>query len=216
MTTHTISNGTVTKSARHSFPKLVRVMEPTDIVQHEPSLFVTALVHEVRNPLTNINMAVEMLQRLVKDDTYKVYLDIIMRSSVRINDLITELFQHEPTIEAAPEEYSIYQLLEDVLELAEDRLKLKKIIVSKEYVAPDYRIILNKPKMKIALVNIIINSIEAMTLGKGELKLAIKMMDGNYVVQIEDNGCGISNNNLKNIFTPYLQKKRVGWVLDWL
>ena len=50
--------------------------------------FTDALVHEVRHPLSNINLAVEMLQSSIKELDLKIYLDIIGRSSMRINDLM--------------------------------------------------------------------------------------------------------------------------------
>jgi C4-dicarboxylate-specific signal transduction histidine kinase len=64
--------------------------------------------------------------------------------------------------------------------------------------------------MKIALTNIIINAIDAMAGIKGELTLVTKSTCHACVVQIEDNGCGISEENLKNIFKPYFTNKPDG------
>lgn len=182
---------------------------PPKIVQSKPDPFVSALAHEVRNPLTNINLAVEMLKSAIKDDDQK-YLDIIMRSSVRITDLINELLKNQQADEEQGEKYSIHQLLDEVLDMSADRIMLKHIAVRKDYAAQDCKIALNRPKMKIALTNIIINAIDAMTLERGTLKLATKSMEGKYILQIEDNGCGISKKNLKYIFTPFFTNKPGG------
>jgi C4-dicarboxylate-specific signal transduction histidine kinase len=64
--------------------------------------------------------------------------------------------------------------------------------------------------MKIALTNIIVNAIDAMTTGKGQLTLITKSIESRYVVMINDNGCGISKENLKNIFKPYYTNKPSG------
>ena len=64
--------------------------------------------------------------------------------------------------------------------------------------------------MQIALTNIITNAIEAMGSGKGELKVITKSTEESFVLQIEDNGCGISTENLENIFKPYFSKKQGG------
>ena len=105
------------------------------------------------------------------------------------------------------EKHSMHQLLDEVLEMADDRMRLKKISVLKDYTSNDCKIELNRLEMLIGLTNIVVNAIDAMTPGKGELKLVTKSIDGIRVIQIEDNGCGISKENLKNIFKPHFTNK---------
>ena len=94
--------------------------------------------------------------------------------------------------------------------MANDRIKLKNISVSKDYAIEDCKIVLNRPQMMIALTNIIINAIDAMESEKGELKLVTKSIAGKHVIEIADNGCGISKKDLKYIFTPYYSNKPGG------
>jgi len=68
----------------------------------------------------------------------------------------------------------------------------------------------NKEKLKIAFLNIIINSVEAMTDGKGELDINIETMGASHKVSIRDNGCGIPEENLSRLFEPYFTSKRNG------
>ncbi|MEI9913168.1 MAG: HAMP domain-containing sensor histidine kinase [Bacteroidota bacterium] len=172
--------------------------------------FFSALAHEVRNPLTNINISAEMLKHLITDDAQKVYLDIIMRSSIRINNLVNELLHPAEAEDLLVEKHSIHQLLDEVLAMNEDRIMLKNITVVKEYDVQDHQIVLNKPKMKIALINIIINAIDAMPFEKGQLKLMTRSVNDKCVIEIGDNGSGISKKNLKNIFKPYFTNKPGG------
>jgi len=51
------------------------------------------LAREVRNPLTCINLSIDMLNAAVTDPELKVYMEIIMKSSKRINDLVKELLE---------------------------------------------------------------------------------------------------------------------------
>src|SRR5688572_23595802 len=104
-----------------------------EIIPKQPSQFTSALVHEVRNPLANINLSVEVLQSAIKDNDLKIYLDIIMRSSIRINNLISDLLKHQQAYEVRSEKHSIHQLLDEVLEMAVDRIRLKKISIWKDY-----------------------------------------------------------------------------------
>jgi len=201
----------ITKSHGHpSSVNLLKVVTPPPISKKQSGQFGSALAHEIRNPLTNINLAVEVLKHLISDNAQQTYLDIIMRGSTRINDLINELLKSQSADNVHTEEYSIHQLLNEVIEMTEDRIRLKNIAIRKEFAARDIKIILNKPEMKIALTNIIINAIDAMVSEKGELKLVTKSIGGKYVIHIEDNGCGISKANLKNIFKPFFTNKPGG------
>jgi len=170
--------------------------------------FILAIAHELRNPLTNIQLSVKMIESVIEDDKLKIFLDIIMRSTTRINDLIVELLKYNQD-EVQSEKCSVHQLLDEVLELVKDRLDLKNISVRKNY-KQDCKLILNRPEMKIALTNIIVNAIEAMTTGQGQLKLATRSVKNKYGVLIQDNGCGIGKEQLKKIFKPYFTTKPTG------
>jgi signal transduction histidine kinase len=176
----------------------------------EPVEFTYTLAHEIRNPLSTINLAVEMLKLTNDEHEKKTCLDIIMRNSLRINNLLTDLLTSYQLDEIRLQKYSINQLIDEALVIIGDRLTMKNIKVSKYYSTLDCKILLNKEKIKIALTNIIINAIEAMPLQNGQLKLVTKLVNGKCVVEIEDNGSGISKENMKKIFTPYFTSKPGG------
>ncbi len=161
--------------------------------------FVHALVHEIRAPLVNINTAVEIIKATTKSEDLKLSTDIITKNLERINNLIDELFANGHTNGVHPEEYSIQKLLDEVLDMCMDIIRVKNITVTREYSEEDCVLILDRAKMKIALANIITNAIEAIT-EKGELRLVTRAADGKYELLVEDNGCGISKLNLKYIF----------------
>src|ERR1700722_12395625 len=176
----------------------------------EPVEFTYTLAHEIRNPLSTINLAVDMLRLTNDEQEKKTCLDIITRNSLRINNLLTDLLTSYQLDEIRFKKYSINDLIDEVLVVSGDLLTLKNITVSKYYSTLDCKILLNKEKVKIALTNIIINAIEAMPLENGQLKLVTKLVNGKCIVEIEDNGSGISKENLKKIFTPYYTSKPAG------
>lgn len=182
---------------------------PTEVLR-QPALFVTALAHEVRNPLTNINLAVDMLAYAIKDDEPKLYLDIIRRSSTRINHLICDLLKYQEPDQEESNRYSMHRLLDEVLEMAVDRIRLKNISVRREYALQDKQITADKAQIRIALTNIVINAIDAMSSENGELMMTESLIDGYYSLQIADNGCGIPAEHLQQIFDPYFTRKPGG------
>lgn len=182
----------------------------TKIVKKQPTQFASALAHEIRNPLSNISLAADMLQATVMDDEQALYLDIIMRGAGRINNLVYDLLTYYQVDEMQFEKHSIHQLLDEVLAATEDRIMLKNIIVRKNYAKQECKICGDKQKIKIALTNIIINAIDAMLAQKGKLILITKLRNGKCSIEITDNGIGISNENLQNIFKPYFTNKPGG------
>jgi signal transduction histidine kinase len=175
-----------------------------------PGGFTATLAHEVRNPLDTINLSLQLITPDIEDDDLKMYVDIIKRSTERINNLVNEMIKNHGIDEDPVANQSLHHLLDEVIELANDRIMLKNVTVSKEYDRTDCIVALNRKKMKIALTNIIINAIEAMDPHYGELKLITMSIAGKYVVQIEDNGCGIREKDLKNIFQAHYTNKHAG------
>jgi signal transduction histidine kinase len=170
------------------------------------------IAHEVRNPLTNINLSVDQLRSETDTDeeSRNIFYDMITRNSQRINLLITELLDSTKFIELAAETVSVNDLLDNALQLAEDRLALNDIKVAKNYEKDICNIAVDKEKIKIAFLNIIVNAIEAMQPGKGILTLSTYSENNMCVVEIEDNGSGMDAETLNKLFEPYYSKKTKG------
>lgn len=170
---------------------------------------VRTLAHEVRNPLSNIHMSLEQLGSFTKGEE-KIYIDIIDRNGKRINDLITELLTSSKPTEMVFERIVLQTTVDETIGIALDRLTLKQIRLRVNY--PDFPcyIMAEKEKLKIALLNIIINAIEAIERPDGELSISIYHTENNYSLEISDNGCGIPQENLSKLFEPYFTSKRNG------
>ena|SRR5690349_8003624 len=65
------------------------------VLKDYPGQFVYQVALEVRNPLGNINLSVEMLESLIKDKDLNMYLDVIKRNSVRMNNLINKFLTYQ-------------------------------------------------------------------------------------------------------------------------
>jgi signal transduction histidine kinase len=171
------------------------------------------IAHEVRNPLTNINLAVDQLKSEFNDnlpESYSIMLDMISRNSVRINQLITDLLNSTKFTELVYKRISINELLDETLELARDRLTLHNISVVKLYSNDICDIAVDVERIKIAFLNIIVNAVEAMEPGKGILQLRTESREDKCVVMITDNGPGIDPEAQSKLFEPYYTTKSKG------
>jgi signal transduction histidine kinase len=169
------------------------------------------IAHEVRNPLTNILLATDQLRENDnKNEESTVLLELINRNAGRINQLVSDLLNATRFSHLDFAEINVNQLMEETLELAKDRLDLNQIRVEKKYSPEVCAISVDKEKMKVALLNIIVNAIEAMENGKGILQLATRKQGNKCVIEIGDNGKGMDEEILQNIFEPYFTSKLKG------
>lgn len=169
------------------------------------------LAHEIRNPLNNISLSTENLQLAYHDaEKRKNLFSILQRNSVRINQIITELLNLTKPLELVFKEYSLQEIINESLANAADRLDLQKIRVSTSFPETPLPIPADKTKLTIAFSNILINAIEAMEVGKGELNVQLSDTGRSYRVSIRDNGHGISDEYLNKLFEPFFTLKKNG------
>ncbi|HMC99632.1 MAG TPA: ATP-binding protein, partial [Ferruginibacter sp.] len=171
---------------------------------------VRIMAHEVRNPLNNIMLSAEQLEPLIGSGDSGICLEIINRNSKRIGDLITELLNSSRPDHVSIEKSSLQSIMDEALEAAIDRIRLRHIQVERDFIAEPAWVMADSEKLKIAFLNIIINAIEAMPDNEGKLFISIKKKNIQYVVSIEDNGCGISDDNISHLFEPYFTSKPNG------
>jgi signal transduction histidine kinase len=169
------------------------------------------IAHEVRNPLTNISLATEQLvENLPPTKESAVLLDMISRNASRINQLVSELLNATRFANLEFRETNVTHLVEETLELAKDRIELNHVQVEKHYSPEAIQVSVDGEKMKLALLNIIVNAIEAMEKNEGLLIIKTKRQGSKCIIEIRDNGKGMDEEVLKNLFEPYFTGKLKG------
>ncbi|HXB45971.1 MAG TPA: CHASE3 domain-containing protein [Puia sp.] len=170
-----------------------------------------AIAHEVRNPLTNISLATDQLQSQIPEDPENVtLLEMINRNVHRINQLVTDLLNSSKFSELNYENAPVNKILDEALELAMDRIMLKKITVQTDYAKNLCNVSVDVEKIKIAFLNIIVNGIEAMADEKGILKITTEDKNKRCVITISDNGTGMDKETISKLFEPYFTNKSKG------
>lgn len=170
------------------------------------------LAHEVRNPLTNINLSAEQLRNRASaaGEQANHYLEIIERNSKRINDLVSEMLNISRPSELKLAWHNVNTLIEETLAMVGDRIKLKSIRVDKNFSKQLNPLMLDDEKFRTALLNIIINAIEAMEEKKGLLRITTAVVENDCEIIFEDNGKGLEPFQLAHIFEPFYTTKPTG------
>jgi PAS domain S-box-containing protein len=170
------------------------------------------IAHEVRNPLTNLTLAFDQLKEEIPTETpdIKLYSEIIERNANRIEQLISEMLNSSKPKELNLELTPIHEILEETLALSIDRINLNQIKLEKNIQRDLPRVLLDREKIKIALLNIIINGLEAMQPGSGVLKVSTELRNGSIAALICDNGKGIAAEEIEKLFDPFYTGKPGG------
>ena len=169
------------------------------------------IAHEVRNPLTNISLATEQLQEMILQNADSaVLLDMVSRNANRINQLVSDLLDATRFGQLTFREININELIDETLEMAKDRIGLNHIKLNKKYSQDLCNVSVDVEKIRFALLNIIVNAIEAMEKDKGVLQISTKKEGDKCLVEIKDNGKGMDEEVLQKIFEPYFTGKHDG------
>ena len=207
--------GTYMQGIIHDITNLKRIERATFQIEklRSTATLLRTLAHEVRNPLTNINLSVEQLKPEFSEGEAAIYLDIITRNCGRIDGLISELLDLSRPVEISLQRHTLQSIMDNTLAAAADRIALNSIRLVLQYPDEPARVMADADKLKIALLNIVINAIEAVPKESGKISISITAEGGGYKVVINDNGSGIPEENLTRIFEPYFTSKTNGFGL---
>ena len=169
------------------------------------SEFISSISHELRTPLAAIKGWAETMQDM-KDDVEVVEegLSIVSKETDRliilVNDLLDFSRLQAHRIELKKEEFSISDLLENIIgqftvRCQQERIKMTLLTDNQEnWVFADYN------RLKQVLINIVDNAMK-FTVGRpeAEIRISSQVLDDQIIVIIEDNGSGISPEDLQRV-----------------
>ncbi len=168
------------------------------------------LAHEIRTPLVAIGGFARKLLRSTGDgDPRRDDLQIIVEEVQRLELLIGEVLGYSKTSKLELESTDLGDLLQSVLASLAETLE-------KASVKPVCRIDPGLPPVKVdkfqlrqALVNLIVNAVDAMPTG-GTLSITAAA-DGDYLeIGVADTGVGIAQEHWNKLFTPFFTTKASG------
>ena len=108
-------------------------------------------------------------------------------------------------------------LLEDVIDNFEPLLNDKKVKVISHIPDEELYLMADYNRVSQVFLNIIKNSIEAMCDTKaGLIEIDCRELDNRVFIDVKDNGCGISSENIKRMNEPFLQPNKMEQVLEYI
>jgi two-component system sensor histidine kinase PilS (NtrC family) len=171
--------------------------------------------HEVRNPLAAITGSIELLKQGLKlDGTDERLMQIILRGKDQLESFARDFLSMARPVPVSRELVDLNEVVEEVLEYIKlnkdwtSTIKIVKVSSSKALAFA------NKEQVRQIINNLVLNAIQSME-EDGVLSIEtrrVKLEDKKEYAEIKvsDTGCGIKENDLKNIFEPFFTKKEKG------
>jgi len=173
-------------------------------------LGVAYISHEIKNPLMVISgFAQQVLRGIGQDDKSKEKLKIIITEVKRLEGFLLDISDFTKLSKPKKSMACINSVLEEVSTLFEQELDVHHIAIEKSVDFHIPEIFFDPKQMKQVLINIVKNSVEAMSQG-GKLSIETRLKDDCIEILISDTGKGIAPQDLKDIFNPFVTTKPKG------
>ncbi|MFA5336051.1 MAG: PAS domain-containing protein [Candidatus Omnitrophota bacterium] len=179
--------------------------------------FSTSFAHEIKNPLGIILNGIEYLEMKLgtSDNDLKGDLDIIKRSTLRADDIIKKLLKFARPSEIKLEKIRPQELVNDTLPFFKYSSPTGEIKINTELSVEPMEFMADKNEMQQAIINMVMNAAESMakTGGKVTIKAYREEHSEFYfakpvcIIEISDNGPGISEANMSKLFEPFFTTK---------
>src|SRR6202790_3066448 len=162
------------------------------------------VAHEVKNPINAIVLHLQLLQnKLQQDDPdTRRHMDIIGNEIHRLDRVVQILVDFTKPRDLHLEEMDLRRLLEDVIMLATPDTEQHGVTVKRRLGTEPLGVKVDVDVMKQAILNVIINGMQAMPNG-GTLTISAGRDDDSIVTEIRDQGVGIPHELQEKIFELY-------------
>lgn len=181
--------------------------------------FAANLAHEIKNPLSGIRGAAQLLSKRVQDARLGEYTAVIMKESDRLNLILNEMLDFARPARLNKKPFNIHMVLDSVVLLLQQGNSTAFI---KEYDPSIPDVFGDENQLTQVFLNLVKNAKEATGANEGRIQIITRMITEFHLVEpgssggkmaaveIRDNGCGIKPDDLEKVFTPFFTTKAKG------
>ncbi len=206
------------RSAQAQLQQTVTTLKTTQaqLVQSEKlsavGEFVAGVAHELNNPLAAVMGFSELLKDAPVDEKHRRHLDLIFKSSQRCRKIVQSLLSFARRHQPERKPVVINLLIEEVLEIVAYQLRTSNVEVVCRLAADLPLTLADGHQVQQVLLNLINNARQAIEAHQESGRITITTeRSGQFIrITIQDNGPGISPENMRRIFDPFFTTKEVG------
>ncbi len=170
----------------------------------------TGLAHEIRNPLAGIAGVIEIIGRdLPSTSPARSVVKDVRQEIARINHIVTDLLQtarpHPPTVRKS----DLNTTVEHAVMLGRQQAMAKSVEIALHKDTSLQEVEHDSDQIHQVLLNLLLNALQAIDTN-GKIAVTVKSQGATAIVEVADNGRGISPDHLPNIFRPFYTTKGDG------
>jgi len=170
----------------------------------------SGLAHEIKNPVVSITHGIDLVRRRIgANPSVDPILDEVTRELRRIGTAIRDLLSFarpaSPTL--APTDLNL--VIERACRLVEPTADRRGVSLHASFVPGIPRVQADANLLQQALVNVVLNAIEATPTG-GEIRVSPSARDTEVVIRVSDTGSGIPRDQLEQVFKPFYTTRSQG------
>ncbi len=176
------------------------------------------LAHEIRNPLGSIELFASLLQKeLPVESDMGRWAENIRVGSRSLNNIVANMLHFANPFSPTFTEVDVHSVIDEVLLFTEPIMRQRDILVERRLEAVDSLICGDRELLKQAILNLILNSMQAMP-SKGSLLVGTRdvanlpggAICGGLEIRVRDTGVGIPPENLGRVFDPFFTTNKNG------
>ena len=172
------------------------------------------LAHEIKNPLTPIQLSAERLHNKIKDklnvndrNLLNKSTNTIIKQVDALKLMVNEFSEYARSPKVVKKTINIIELIDEISYLYSDQ----NFQIIKKYPKKIKTLKVDENKLRQVFINIFDNSKAALqNINKPKINIAIKFEKKSIRIKFEDNGIGIPKEIIEKIFEPYVTSKKNG------
>jgi len=166
------------------------------------------IAHEIKNPLSSMELFASMLLKESMEGKQRCYLEHICTGIKSIDRIVNNILSYTKPKTLSLKEGRLSDAVKEVLDFVSLTMEQSGIKVS--FIENEKGTLRFDPHLiKLALMNLLINAKEALRDG-GNIVVEVKEAEKSRVLQVSDDGPGMPEDVKRNIFNPFFTTKDRG------
>lgn len=171
-----------------------------------------SLFHEIRNPLSAIKLNLDLIKMYESELNQEVLESVndCKKAAERIQDLTDNILNYARKSNNVKENISLNELSNTALKLLTVKASKKSVNLIGNFYEKHLTVYANENKLLQVILNLANNAIDSCD-KRGTVKIITEIdSEGQSVLKVQDNGCGISEEDQTKIFEDFFTKKKHG------